>query len=665
MIFDNGTNVGVNTTSPTYRLHVSGSSGPTIMIQSADNTGGQFRAKNTAGEFVKGIEGSTNGGWMDYDVINSQYITLYRTGSLGFYTIYTNGGERITVKGDGNVGINTTNATGRFEVKRASSEYHVVLNSSHPNSASFTQYQINSSGGWEHGMAGLADSYKYYFSYGAFGASNAKVTFQNDGNVGIGTTSPALRLQVDKSTQTYNASSPSGAFAVSSLVAGNAILELGVDPTALAYIQSRNLTSLTTYQLLLNPNGGNVGIGTTNPSSRLTVTQTSNAQGQGIRLVSGSDYWEQLIDGGNLWLGANGSNRVYILNNGNVGISTTSPASKLHISGSTSSMLRIESQDNSDSTPIVYIEGNKGGSSSATAVLVELKSNIDVRARGINMTTADSNARWFAGVSYNGGSTSGYQIGYDDSANRLPYYIQSSSLFIDTSRNVMIGGTSPGGKLTIDPGGTTYSIYAINQGLSWGSGIRIQAANANNGYFVMAFVSGSQYGSLQAGDTSAYRNISLNHQGGNVGIGTTSPSYKADISGSTRVLWALAVGNIAPSATKGRIDAENDVVAFSTSDMRFKTNITPISNALEKITQIGGYEFDWIPNQELHGFEGHDVGVIAQEIEKVLPEVIKERNSGYKAVKYEKIVPLLIEAIKEQQKQIDELKNLIQNGSTS
>jgi len=154
--------------------------------------------------------------------------------------------------------------------------------------------------------------------------------------------------------------------------------------------------------------------------------------------------------------------------------------------------------------------------------------------------------------------------------------------------------------------------------------------------------------------------------GGNTAFGHTSPSYKVDVNanGATGVRifsGSLAVGNIAPSATVGRIDASNDVVAFSTSDARFKINVTPISNALDKISQIGGYEFDWIPNQELHGFEGHDVGVIAQEIEKVLPEVIRERDSGYKAVKYEKIVPLLIEAIKEQQKQIDELKNLLQN----
>jgi len=104
-----------------------------------------------------------------------------------------------------------------------------------------------------------------------------------------------------------------------------------------------------------------------------------------------------------------------------------------------------------------------------------------------------------------------------------------------------------------------------------------------------------------------------------------------------------------------------DVVAFYSSDERLKENVIPIGNSIEKVKQIRGVEFDWIPKKDsdgsdIHRHEGHDVGVIAQEIEKVLPEVVETRDNGYKAVKYEKIVPLLIESIKEQQKQIDELK---------
>jgi hypothetical protein len=130
------------------------------------------------------------------------------------------------------------------------------------------------------------------------------------------------------------------------------------------------------------------------------------------------------------------------------------------------------------------------------------------------------------------------------------------------------------------------------------------------------------------------------------------------VTGSVAVSSSLAVGNITPSATVGRIDASNDIVAYSTSDERLKYNIVPITNPISKIEAIGGYTFDWKPeHKDLHGFEGHDIGVIAQEIESILPEIVTTRDTGYKAVKYEKIVPLLIEAIKDLQKQIDELKS--------
>ena len=127
---------------------------------------------------------------------------------------------------------------------------------------------------------------------------------------------------------------------------------------------------------------------------------------------------------------------------------------------------------------------------------------------------------------------------------------------------------------------------------------------------------------------------------------------------------SLAVGNITNSSTTGRIDASNDIVAYSTSDCRLKKYIKPIPNALDKIDQIRGVEFDWKVTdekmeKEVHSFEGHDIGVIAQEIEAVLPEVVTTRDSGYKAVRYDKIVPLLIQGIKELKSEVEILKSKI------
>ena len=103
-----------------------------------------------------------------------------------------------------------------------------------------------------------------------------------------------------------------------------------------------------------------------------------------------------------------------------------------------------------------------------------------------------------------------------------------------------------------------------------------------------------------------------------------------------------------------QIEASGDVIAFGSSDERLKDNIKPITEPLWKLNQIGGYTFDWNDKQDT--YEGHDVGVVAQEIHKVLPEVVAERSNGYLGVKYEKIVPLLIESIKELKQEVDDIK---------
>ncbi len=139
-------------------------------------------------------------------------------------------------------------------------------------------------------------------------------------------------------------------------------------------------------------------------------------------------------------------------------------------------------------------------------------------------------------------------------------------------------------------------------------------------------------------------------------------TFTASLSTTSNVRFgSLGIG-MAASGTSGRIDAANDVVAFSTSDIRLKENITPIPNAIDKITKISGNTYDWKSElKDVHGYEGNDVGVIAQEVEAVLPQLVQDRDNGYKAVKYDKLVALLIEGIKEQQSQIHNLTLEVEN----
>lgn len=238
----------------------------------------------------------------------------------------------------------------------------------------------------------------------------------------------------------------------------------------------------------------------------------------------------------------------------------------------------------------------------------------------------------------------------------------------------------------------------------------------------------STYGWLQARDKSNYATpyiLTLNPNGGNIGIGTSAPGslltvgradgtipaeillnpstttneggqlvFKRSLVGST-VDWIvdqygstssdarlrifagssemngliikengfIGMGNIAPSV---RLQVSGDIIANSiagSSDLRFKTNVRSISSPLEKVKSLRGVYFNWdqksFPNKDFS--DKTELGFIAQEVEKVLPEVVSKDNSPeeYRSVKYDKVVALLVEAIKEQQKQIDSLKTQV------
>ena len=108
----------------------------------------------------------------------------------------------------------------------------------------------------------------------------------------------------------------------------------------------------------------------------------------------------------------------------------------------------------------------------------------------------------------------------------------------------------------------------------------------------------------------------------------------------------------------GQIASTDNITAYYSSDISLKDNLRPIENALFKVNQNAGYEFDW--NEKSHQIQqdkGHDVGLVAQEVEKVLPEVIQIREDGIKAIAYEKVVPLLVQSIKELTKRVEELED--------
>ena len=127
-----------------------------------------------------------------------------------------------------------------------------------------------------------------------------------------------------------------------------------------------------------------------------------------------------------------------------------------------------------------------------------------------------------------------------------------------------------------------------------------------------------------------------------VGLGTT-----ADVQ-----FDSLGIGTAAPG-TSGVIRATNDIIAYYSSDERLKDNFKPLTGALDKVKLMGGYEFDWNSNQDVH--EGHDIGVKAQEVQAQYPELVHERDNGYLAVDYVKLTAVLVEAVKELSAKVDEL----------
>lgn len=152
------------------------------------------------------------------------------------------------------------------------------------------------------------------------------------------------------------------------------------------------------------------------------------------------------------------------------------------------------------------------------------------------------------------------------------------------------------------------------------------------------FVSdGTQNNSVTSGSVHV---MSMN--GGNVGVGVTNPTVKFQVAGDATISGKFNSNGIQES-----------------SDIRFKRNVTPLANALNNVMKLEGVSYNWKQDEfpDRNFGSQTEIGVIAQEVEKIYPELVATDSEGFKSVQYSHLVPVLIEAIKEQQKQISSLQN--------
>ena len=148
--------------------------------------------------------------------------------------------------------------------------------------------------------------------------------------------------------------------------------------------------------------------------------------------------------------------------------------------------------------------------------------------------------------------------------------------------------------------------------------------------------------------------------GSGIGLSSTTFSVAVNASGVSSGLIQDANGiSLGLTPTFTTVAATGDITAFASSDIALKENIINIPNPLEKLSKIGGYMFDWKKDHKVEGVlgEGHDTGILAQEIEEILPEIVELRKTGIKAVNYMKLIPLLVESIKELKTELDDLKS--------
>jgi hypothetical protein len=602
--------------------------------------------------------------WTDGDSIGNSVIYDYVGIGTGVPTVQVVGNGLFT----GNVGLGIA-AIGnkRLTIYEASSTSLVLSNSNNfvnifNGSTVGDPTSIFSNVGFKFATASDASATGF----------SEKMRIDSAGNVGIGTTSPDNKFHVVGGADNIEVAQFTGAIETRGL---SLLIESTTDgASAMTVFNSQSgstakgqfdFRSDGTSRMLINRDG-NIGIGTgTIPFDGLRINGTGSRY---LNITSGNGATAGILfgdqsdtfDGGIVY--SNGdqalifysadAERMRIDSSGNVGIGTSSPASELDIASS-APVIRLTDLDVAG----LYstIEGNAG------AVVLDADSG--------NVLAS---------------STIRFRV---DGGERMR---------IDSSGNVGIGTSSPSRTLDVNGEIQTTSIYSQTY----------RSGRTDGDIYIQASTS-SDFISL---GTQSQSNLMRIQGDGKVGIGTSSPSTKFEVNqgadnngitlsnsarGAGRIEWELSGltngghkfihnngtdENVMWYSTRdvhsfytnnaeermrleadGDLHVDGDVIAYSTtiSDQRLKDDVQTIDNALDKVSNLRGVSYTW-NNGNRKGQK--DLGLIAQEVEQVLPELVREKEmplidgGTYKTVDYEKIVGVLIEAVKELTDKVNKLE---------
>ncbi|MGA1874764.1 MAG: tail fiber domain-containing protein [bacterium] len=382
--------------------------------------------------------------------------------------------------------------------------------------------------------------------------------------------------------------------------------------------------------------GGSVGIGIDTPTEMLTVAGVIESTTSGFKFPDGTVQATAAGSGsgdGHSLDAADGDpvDAVYVDEAGNVGIGSMWPSAKLDVHGGQNIGLSVVT----DGFGAGYFHNN---SSTNNAYAVQAYSMTWTGAtRSLYAYNKSSSGTAVYGYAENSSGTTYAIYGKANSSSGFAGYFEGGKNYF--SGNVGIGTASPAYKLHVEGDirvNGDINMTTVDREIRLSTG-RIISQSVPNRLTVESFVAGQPLFLRGPGGIQFYTGSeSMRITGtGNVGIGTTSPSQRLDVAGS--------------------------VIANSYlyhSDARLKKNVTSIDHALDKVSALHGVEFEWRTEEfPEKGFaEGRKIGLIAQEVEKVLPEAVSYDNEGYMTVEYANIIGVLVEGVKELKSQNDDLR---------